>query len=237
MKIKILLFTILSFYFCYGQKEFHTYNLSINYNYITNAKVYLTPRSFDPQLRDNYYIFDDIKSFSLEIKRNIYNNYIYLSIGSEYLEGKENLYSVRALVNNVITTLNVEEGFKMFPIEMIAYYIFPFSTEYFTAYMGSGLGLYYGEYFRKIYDIKSKSILSKVYFGILVNSGIDITLFKNLAIKFEMKFRDPEFDFKNNYPKTQTYFNNDKIQLFEDTFYTKVNIDGVNLILGLTYRF
>lgn len=52
-----------------------------------------------------------------------------------------------------------------------------------------------------------------------------------------MKFRDPELEFKNTFSETQTTVNGTNIQLFEKTFYTKINVDGINLILGLNYRF
>ncbi len=212
-------------------------DISFNVNYITGAKVYLTPRASDPDLRNLYYTFDGFLSYSFEFKASVWNNFVYAGISGEYLRATEHLYSVRALVNNLPSTLQVEESFYLYPVELIGYYIFPFSRDWFTAYMGAGIGVYYGKYERKIFNIKSESNISRLDYGILVNAGVDFNLIHNLNLKIEMKFRDPELEFKNTFSETQTTVNGTNIQLFEKTFYTKINVDGINLILGLNYRF
>ncbi len=211
--------------------------LNINLNYNTGAKLYLSPRSADPDLRNLYYTLDGFLSYAFEIKTNVWNNAIYLGLGSEFLKSSSLLFSVRGLVNNLARTLQVEESFQIYPVEFLAYYIFPFSSDWYWAYMGAGFGVYYGEYIRKIYDLASESKLNRIDYGILVNAGVDVSLIKNLSLKFEMKFRDPELEFRNEFPRTETVVNGNKIQLFEKVFYTKVNLDGLNLILGLNYRF
>lgn len=211
--------------------------LNLNLNYNSSAKVYLTPRSADPELRNLYYTFDGFLSYAIEIKTNLLNNTVYFGIGSEYLQTSSLLYSVRGMINNLPRTLQVEEGFQVYPLELMAGYVFPFSSNWYRAYMGAGFGIYYGKYFRKIFDIVSESKLSRLDYGILVNAGIDFYLIKNLSLKLEMKFRDPELEFKNEFPKTETIVNGNRIQLFEKTFYTKINLDGLNLILGLNFRF
>lgn len=211
--------------------------LSFNLNYITGAKVYLTPRSSDPDLRNLYYTFNGFTSYSFEIKSNVWNNFVFAGISLEYLKASELLYSVRALVNNLPRTLQVEEIFYLYPVELIGYYIFPFSRDWYQAYMGVGIGIYYGKYERKLFNLKSESEISRFDFGILVSTGAEFNLIQNLNLKVEMKFRDPELEFKNTFSETQTTVNGNNIQLFEKTFYTKINVDGINLILGLNYRF
>lgn len=212
-------------------------DLSVNLNYNTGAKVYLTPRSADPDLRNLYYSFDGFLSYAFEIKANVWNSTVFIGLGTEYLKTSSFLYSVRGLVNNLPRTFQVEEGFQIYPVEFLAYYIFPFSRDWYRAYMGAGLGIYHGNYFRKIYDLISESKVNRIDYGILVNAGIDLSLINNLSLKLEMKFRDPELEFKNEFPKTETIVNGNRIQLFEKTFYTKINLDGLNFILGLNYRF
>lgn len=212
-------------------------DLNIYLNYNTSAKVYLNPKSSDPDIRNLYYTFDGFLSYAFEIKSNVWNNSIYVGLGSEFLKASDLLPTVRGLVNNLPKTFQVEEGFYVYPFELVTYYIFPFSNDWYRAYMGAGFGVYYGKYFRKIYDIVSESRLSRLDYGILVNAGADISLIHNLSVKIEMKFRDPELEFKNEFPKTETIINGNRIQLFEKTFYTKINLDGLNLILGLNYRF
>ncbi|MGB9663916.1 MAG: hypothetical protein ACPL25_03195 [Ignavibacteria bacterium] len=212
-------------------------DLSFNLNYITGAKVYLTPRASDPDLRNLYYTFDGFLSYSFEIKANVWNNFVFAGVSTEYLRASELLYSVRALVNNLPRTLQVEETFYLYPVEILGYYVFPFSRDWYTVYMGAGLGVYFGKYERKIFNLKSESKISRLDYGILVSAGAEINLIQNLRLKLEMKFRDPELEFKNTFPETPTIVNGNNVQIFEKTFYTKINVDGINLILGLNYRF
>ncbi len=243
MKSILFLLILISFESVYSQEtEYIEYrskllDVSFNLNYITGAKVYLMPRTSDPDLRNLYYTFDGFLSYSFEIRANVWNNFVLAGISTEYLQASELLYSVRALVNNFPRTLQVDETFYLYPVEILGYYVFPFSRDWFSAYMGAGVGIYYGKYERKIFNLKSESKISRLDYGILVSAGADINLIHNLSLKLEMKFRDPQLEFKNTFPETQTTFNGNNIQLFEKTFYTKINVDGINLILGLNYRF
>lgn len=213
----------------------HNINFVLNYN--TNSRVFLNPKSPNPEIRNSYYTFENFLSYGFELKTSIYQQIIMLGFSLEYLKADEFLYSVRGLVNFAPRTFKVQESFSIYPIEFCAYYVFPFSGESFNAYMGAGFGVYYGEYKRNIYDITSKSKLSKIDVGILVNSGVDIVLYKNISAKVELRFRDPELEFKNEYDKTETLVNGDKIQLFERVFFTKVNLDGISIITGISLRF
>ncbi|MCX8056078.1 MAG: hypothetical protein N3F03_00525 [Ignavibacteria bacterium] len=243
MKVKLTTaFLILITIKIFSQDIEHHYSnslfeINLNLNYNTSAKVYLNPKSADPDIRNLYYTFDGFLSYAFEIKSNVWNNSIYVGLGSEYLKTSSIVPWVRGLVNNLPRTLQVEEGFQVYPVELVTYYIFPFSNDWYRAYMGAGFGIYYAKYFRKIFDLVSVSKLSRLDYGILVNAGINVSLIDNLSVKFEMRFRDPEFEFKNEFPKTETIVNGNRIQLFEKTFYTKINLDGLNLILGLNYRF
>jgi opacity protein-like surface antigen len=223
--------------FIFNNNERTVLDINFNLNYNTGAKVYLNPKSADSDLRNLYYTFEGFFSYAVELKSNIWNNSIYAGLGTEYLKTSELLYSVRGLVNNLPRTLQVEEGFQLYPLELMIYYIFPFSQDWFEAYMGAGVGVYYGKYFRKIYDLSSTSKVFRLDYGILVNTGMNIHLIKNLSLKLEMKFRDPELEFKNEFSETETMINGDRIQLFEKNFYTKINLDGINLILGMNFKF
>ncbi len=216
-------------------KNYISVTAGINYN--SGAKVFLFPRASDPDLRNLYHSFDGFTSYTIDIRANIWNSTIFVGLSTEYLKTSELLYSVRGMINNSITTFQVEEGFYLYPLELSFYYIFPFSSRRYTVYMGSGFGVYYARYFRKIYDLTSSSKVSRLDYGILVNSGVDVSLIGNLNLKLELKFRDPELEFKNEFPKLDTEINGNKILLFEKTFYTKINLDGINMILGLNYRF
>ena len=231
----LFVFSLHAFSLNEAYKERHNINFILNYN--TNSRVFLHPKSSNPEMRNSYHIFDNFLSYGVEVKTNFYRNVVMLGFGVEFLKAQESLYSVRGLVNLVPRTFKVQESFYIFPLEFCAYYVFPFSGESFNAYMGAGFGVYYGEYERKIYDIKSKSKLSKIDVGILVNSGVDFKLHKNFSVKLELRFRDPELEFRNEYERLETVINGEKIQLFEKIFFTKVNVEGISILTGLSLWF
>lgn len=243
MRIKFLLFLIFITQNLFGD-DFNGlihpekgFSIFAGINYVTSSRVYLMSRSPDPDLRNAYYSTDGFIGYTFELKGNLINNSIQIGLITEYLKTSQFFYSTRAIVNNLVRTLEVEDTYQLYPLELIIYYIFPFSRDWYKAYMGAGAGIYYADYSRQIFDIKSKSTVSKIDYGIVVNTGVKFQIFKNLDLRLEMKFRDPELEFKNEYPKTETNINGERILLFEKTFYTKVNIDGINILLGLNYNF
>lgn len=206
-------------------------------NYVTSSRVYLMSRSPDPDLRNAYNSIEGFIGYTLELKGSIINNSIQAGISTEYLKTSQFFYSTRAIVGNQVRTLEVEDTYQFYPLELIIYYIFPFSKDWYTAYMGAGAGIYYADHSRRIFDIKSNSTITKLDYGIVVNTGIKFRIFQDLDLRLEMKFRDPELEFKNEYPKTETNINGERILLFEKTFFTKVNMDGINILVGLNYNF
>ena len=58
-----------------------------------------------------------------------------------------------------------------------------------------------------------------------------------LGLRFEMKFRDPEFKSKSKYDKDIVNYNGNLITILRDTFDTKVNVNGVTFILGAAFYF
>ncbi len=52
-----------------------------------------------------------------------------------------------------------------------------------------------------------------------------------------MKFRDPQFTVKSKYSKKEVNYNGNIIRIAQDTFDSKINVDGVTFILGLAFHF
>jgi opacity protein-like surface antigen len=168
---------------------------------------------------------------------NLYNQTILAGIGSEYLSKQNDDLPIRVLRNDVIRTIEVIDGFELIPIEITGYYVFPFSGSSFIMVMGGGIGAYIGRHIRKIGTISVSPIGNKTTFGFHVMAGAEYFIHDFISVKYEMKFRDPDFEIKSKYSPTETILNRDRIQVLNTEFNSRINIDGINFILGLAVHF
>jgi outer membrane protein W len=79
--------------------------------------------------------------------------------------------------------------------------------------------------------------MNKSSFGIHVAIGMDYFFYNNFSLKAQMRFRDPELEWKNEYSNNVVNYNDITYLLNSSTFFTKVNIDGITFSLGISYNF
>lgn len=98
--------------------------------------------------------------------------------------------------------------------------------------MGGGLGYYYGQFIRKLSDVDLEVTQRKISLGLLVATSLDYMIFDNLSARIEMKFRNPQYTVTSKYTKTEVEYQGNQIQLSENPFETKVDINGLTFVLG-----
>lgn len=200
--------------------------ISFNLNYTTTSKLYLQPDSPDLILRGVNQTLDDIYSYSIDVRYQVSESII-LGIGSELIkktfDNSINLGGIRASMN---------DGYKMIPIELSAYYLIPFSTERFKFYMGGGFGLYIGEQIRELGDVSISNESKKIGYGIQVSVGMDYLVNQFLSVRGQMRFRDPEFEMESKYSDTTVNYNGKTYILPVEKFTSKVNINGITFVIG-----
>jgi len=103
--------------------------------------------------------------------------------------------------------------------------------------MGGGVGYYRGEFVRKFSEVELEVLQRKIAIGIHVSTSMDYIIHKNLSARFEMKFRNPQYTVISKYTKTEIKYQGTTIQLPEDSFDTKIDIDGLTFSLGLVVNF
>jgi hypothetical protein len=145
--------------------------------------------------------------------------------------------SLRVFINNTVSTIDIEEGFKLIPVELSLHYLLPFSTESFKFLMGGGGGYYFGEHVRKIGDAEVEAVERESAFGIHVSISMEYLIRDNVGLRTEMKFRDPQFNLTNRYTKEQVNFQGATINLPQNNFSTKINVDGVTFTFGAVFNF
>ncbi len=68
-------------------------------------------------------------------------------------------------------------------------------------------------------------------------SGVDYFLTPLLALRAELKFRDPQVESTNKFPDRVVELEGRMIQFDQRPFRSKINIDGVTINLGIAFRF
>ncbi len=212
------------------------FSIGVNGVYTTGARVYLNPNSSDPVLRNNAFEIGGIFNPAVDLRYRITDDII-VGISTEYMKATAAGPNITAFSGNSTVTIDVNDGFLLIPLEASGYYILPFSTEKFKFLMGGGAGYYYGEHIREFGDASVSTVSRDFAYGIQVSVSMDYLIRDDITVHSEMKFRDPQFKVKSAYDKLEVNYNNQKIVLAQKTFDSKIDVDGVTFILGLSFLF
>ncbi|MCU7496221.1 MAG: hypothetical protein HF314_10730 [Ignavibacteria bacterium] len=219
-----------------GQEIYRDFSLSLNYNYTTTARIYLNPKSPVEILRNNAFYMEDIFSPSADLRYRL-NDDILLGLSIEYIKKVQSGPNLTVLGSEGTQTVMVEDGFRVIPFELTAYYLLPFSTEKFKFLMGGGVAYYYGDHLRKFGDEEVSNLKREFAYGIQAVVSSDYMITNFLSVRGEMKFRDPELEVTSKYKNQRVNYNGSTIVLAQDTFQSKINIDGVTFTLGMAFHF
>ena len=219
----------------FSQYRDNKFGFSLSATYTPNGRFFLDPNSTQKVLREENVELIDIYSGAIELRYR-FNESIIFGIGGEYIEKRSKEKNVIGFPSQ-LAGVEVEEGFKMIPVEVSVYYFVPFSTESFKFFMGGGIGVYFGEYIRDFADVSLEHVSREFSWGIHGRIGMDYVVTNYFSVRGEMKFRDPDFKMESKYNKESFEYNGTTRSLPTEPFTTKVNIDGMTFIIGAVFHF
>jgi len=232
----ILLFILLINLPVFAQYNGKDFSITVYGIYTTSASIFLNPNAADIVLRNKSFDIEDIFNTGVDIRYRVSEPLI-MGISTEYIKTTETAPNLDAFIGGEVVTLDVEDGFKMIPVELTAYYIIPFSTERFKFLMGGGIGYYFGDFIRKVGDAEVTTISHDNSFGIHVLTSVDYVPLDYLSIRFQMKFRDPQFTVTSRYNREDVEYMGQLISLPQEPFETKIDMDGLTFMLGVAFQF
>ncbi len=236
MNVKyIILFLILSPANLLCQYNGSFFSIGVYGVYTTSASIFLNPNASDIVIRNQSFVIEDITNPAGDIRFRISEPLI-LGLNFEFIEITKPSPNLSAFVGGSVLRLNVEDGFQLIPIELTAYYLLPFSTESWKFLMGGGVAYYSGEFIRKVGDTSVSNVNKEAEFGIHVSASLDYIPNSFVIIRFQMKFRDPEFTVSSRYDKQEIEYQGHTVTLPEETFETKINMDGMTFMLGFAVQ-
>jgi len=173
--------------------------------YTTSASIFLNPNASDIVLRNSSFDIEDIFNPGVDVRFRVSEPLI-LGLSVEYMNITETAPNLNVFLGSSVITIDVEDGFKLFPVEFTAYYLLPFSTEGFKFLMGGGLGYYNGEFVRKVGEAEVTTVRKENAVGIHVSVSMDYIPINDVAVRFQMKFRDPQFTVTSQYNQTEVEY-------------------------------
>jgi hypothetical protein len=234
-KLFFIFFIVFTVFELSAQYNGRNFSLSINGVYTTGARIYQQPFASDDVVRHDHIPVDHIYNFSAEFRYALSES-ILIGIGTEYMRITETAGLV-VLGQTSTVDIDVEEGFSFIPLDITIYYLFPFSTERFKFTAGGGAGYYFGSHIRNFGNAEVSTIERKFAYGIHVGLSMDYMIRNNISIRSEMKFRDPQFTLKSEYNRQEVEYNGRILRILQDSFDSKINIDGVTFLVGAAFHF
>ncbi len=207
------------------------FDFTINYNYTNTSKLFLQPKSSDLIVRTAYNELEDIYSFSTEIRFQIFES-LYTGL---WLEKMEKTF-INKNFNLGSISIDINDGYRIIPLELSLYYYLPFSTNNFKFYMGGGFGFYFGKSLRQFENITALNDGVNLGYGIQVSATMEYLIYDFIFFRTQMRFRDPEIELSSKYSSNSFLYKNRTYYIHSQKFTTKVNVDGITFSIGIGLR-
>lgn len=208
------------------------YLLSCTGTFTLSSRLFVQPDAREMLLRSQHLALNNIFGFGLDLRRWLDEGSLQIGVSAEYIS---RIHSFSVIVNG--RSVPVSDGYAAVPVEASGYFTIPFSSESVQMHAGGGVGLYFGS--RKYYKdgIAAESIDGKPGFGIHVVSGVDVSLWRGVWARGEMKFRSVQYTVTNSFPANSGARSNSITEAERRPFSSRVDIDGMNVVLGLAVGF
>jgi hypothetical protein len=198
----------------------------------TMGRLFPSPNASDPVSRNTWYGYEDFYGAGIEVRYYLPNSNVFLGLSSEYIRNSGG----RTAAAIAQTTIPVEDSYQVIPIEFTGYFRIPVTTGAFSAFMGAGAGLYFGERDYTYAGVAAPTTSSKSGYGIHVLGGIAYDVTSWCGASFELKFRDAQFETTNAFKVSSARYNNILVPLPQPPFTSSIHTDGMVIQFGLGIR-
>jgi opacity protein-like surface antigen len=232
MKARALWFVAIGFLLFGFRADAGEFSIAPAGSYTTSTRFLYDVGLPDFSSSDRYFSLNF--GLGVDIRYNLNFNDVYLGISAEEIRAIESSFNALR-TNGELYFVPYQEGYIVYPIEVSGYFILPFSTDFFKVYVGGGVGEYFGERMYSVAGVTAPTINSPSGFGIHVSAGTDIRLAPFIAIRAEMKFRDPQFDSENKFEQSKVQYEDISIKLDQTPTTTRINLNGITYCVGFVF--
>jgi len=197
----------------------------------TSSRLFPNPNARDDFTRGGFTPLNTAFSLGADIRGDVPFLGIRVGISSEYISRR-----VTGSVPNTRGTIPVEDGYSVLPLELTGYFRIPVGGESVNFYMGGGGGVYFGERRYRYAGVEPVTLQRDLNFGIHVQSGLEIGLGEQIALRTELKFRNIQIETSQRFTTPSTVYAGTTVPLPQETLHSRVQVDGMNLVVGIVYR-
>lgn len=198
----------------------------------TASKLFANPNARDEILRGTYTPIDPVFGAGVDARIDVAALGLRFGLGAEYLAG-----TVSSSAPNTSPGIPVEDGYTAIPVELTAYFSIPVGGENVDFYLGGGMGAYLGERKYSYAGVDAETIDRNVQAGIHVLTGVEIAVAGAVALRSEIKFRNIQIETTQQFPAPSTVYEGVTVPLPREPFTSRVQVDGMNLTIGVVVRF
>jgi hypothetical protein len=200
-------------------------------NYTTSSEIFPNPNASDAFSRSQSFLVEGTFGYGVEVKYRIPQSLVAIGASVEYLRA--------SLDRNVGVAfrqgLEVQDGYRVLPIELTGYFIIPFSTRTVQVFIGGGAGMYIGHRTLTMAGVEAATVDSEPGYGIHVVAGLSYGLNDWFSVTGEMKFRDLQFTSTNVFPVPRINYGGAVLSVNTDPFESKIHTDGVVFQIGAAF--
>ncbi len=200
--------------------------VSVKGNLTTTSRLFPKANSISGIERADYLSIENSFGIGAEVRYVISRTQLALGVSVEYIRAKSDPAPAG------LSGIPVEDGYRVFPIELTGYFLIPVSGPAFGLYMGGGCGAYVGRRIYRIGDVEAQTVQSGTGFGIHVLGGMSYKFSEWFALELEMKFRDVQFESTDKFTVSRINYNGRVVNLNPEPRYSRVRTDGVVFQLG-----
>jgi opacity protein-like surface antigen len=197
----------------------------------TSSKLFEHPNARDELIRGLYTPIDPVYGAGIDARTDIPAFGLRFGLGADVLTR-----TVSSSAPYTSPPVPIEDGYVAVPVELTAYFSIPVGGEKVDFYLGGGGGVYFGERRYTYAGVRAVTIDRNIQPGIHVLTGVEYALGDALALRSELKFRNVQLETTQRFPVTSTIYEGVTIPLPQDPFTSRVQIDGMNVSLGIVVR-
>jgi hypothetical protein len=202
-------------------------------NLTTGSQLFPNPNSVDAGERASFLPLESVFGLGIEVRYKIPETNIALGLSTDYIT------KVRSLSISTLNSISlpVEDGYRVIPVELTAYFLIPVSGPAFSIYMGGGGGVYIGRRVYRFAGTEARTVEQGHGFGIHVLGGVGYQFTSWFGLNGEMKFRDLQFKASNAFDVSSIVYNNTVIRVGREPFESRIHTDGIVFQLGAVFSF
>ncbi len=210
----------------------HRISVSLSGSLTTESKIFPNPHARDELIRGGFSPVNSVLGFGADVRGNLFPSGPRIGFAAEYIRR-----TVEGAVPNSTARIPIEDGYSAIPLELTAYFAIPVGGDRFDFYMGGGAGVYFGERNYRYAGVGAQTLRRSVSPGIHILTGLEYLIGARISLRTELKFRNVQLETVQKFPVATTIYDGTTVPLPQDDVTSRIQIDGMNVSLGVAYRF